>query len=266
MSERVLSAKEIMCIAAGLGATELYGIPDEFEYDSGAALTKELLDVQRSLEGKGYLSEDFDGNLTIEEMVVDLVSVCADCKKFIAVDKQMKKRAQEGLLFYVKGTDAVKAVVTEDGFALEKMDASMLGNEMKNILEWTPSPLGDDVDCTVENAVLEKAKTLKGRGAGDAARAELISGGMDESIAGIVLSGLSAGETFYSFTFTDFTAESGGVRNVMFINSEERSLQLDVYMNDEKDAVRFTDVTCDRALDELLAQINALDIAGEEFE
>ncbi len=266
MNECVLNAKEIMCIAANLGATELYGIPDGFNGVSKASLSKEVMKVQSSLESKGYLTEDFDGNSSLEDRVVALVAVCAGCEKFIAIDKQVKKQEQEGILFYVKGTDVVKAIKKGEEYALEKFDASYLSEEIKKILEWKQSTDNDLIECIIPNKVLEKAKILKKRNADDAGKEELVNNGVKGNVATVILNGLNGEETFYSFTFADLKAESDNVKNVMFINSDIKSLKLKALMIDEKDVVQFTDVNYENALLELLGLVNELSITGEVFE
>lgn len=266
MNECVLNAKEIMCIAANLGATELYGIPDGFNGVTKASLSKEVMKVQSSLESKGYLTEDFDGNSSLDDKIVALVSVCAGCEKFIAIDKQIKKQEQEGILFYVKDTEVVKATKNGEEYKLEKFDASYLSEEIKKILEWKQSADVEPTDCIIPNKVLEKAKTLKKRNADDAGKEELVSNGVGGNVATVILNGLNGEETFYSFTFADLKAETDNVKNIMFINSDVKSLKLKALMIDEKDVVQFTNVSYENALSELLSLLSELSVTGEVFE
>ena len=92
MRDYELTAKEIMCVAASLGATELYGIPDGFSGISKSSLNKELLKVQSSLEQKGYLKANFDGETSLSKEIIDVITVCSKCEKFIAIDKQIKNK------------------------------------------------------------------------------------------------------------------------------------------------------------------------------
>lgn len=265
MNECILNAKEIMCIAANLGATELYGIPDGFGGIPKAALSKEVIKVQASLEAKGYLTEDFDGNSELDGRILELIAVCAYCEKFIAIDRQVKKHNQEGILFYVKGTKVVRAEKAGENYKLTDFDASFLNAEIKNMLQWEKSSDTDKVDCTVTTKVLEKAKTLKKRKANDAGKKELINAGMDKVSAEVILNGLNDEETFYSFTFVDLTAETDNVKNLMYINSEVKSLKLQSVMVDEKDMVLFSNIDYDTAVNELTELVKDLRISGEVF-
>lgn len=265
MRDCELTAKEIMCVAASLGATELYGIPDGFSGISKSSLNKELLKVQSSLEQKGYLKENFDGETSLSKEIVDVITVCSKCEKFIAIDKQIKNKPQEGILFYIKDSTTVKAVKTGDVYKMSLFDSSMIKTALNEIVAWKEPDDTEKVEFTVSNKVLTKAKTLKARNAEDAAIKELRDCGVGDIAAKVVLSGLNNDEDFYSFTFADLVAESNNIDNVMYIISNNKALRLKSAIEDEQDVVHFTVATYDGVLNELKAMLDKLSISGEVF-
>lgn len=265
MNSCELTAKEIMCVAASLGATELYGIPDGFSGISKSALNKELLKVQSSLEQKGYLKENFDGEASLSSDLISIIAVCAKCEKFIAIDKHIKNRTQEGILFYVKGETTVKAVKNDDSYKMSVFDTSMIKSTLNELIEWKEPDDKEKTDFTLTNKVLVKAKTLKVRQAEDAAVKELRNCGVGDKAAKVVLSGLNGNEDFYSLTFANLIAQSDNIDNVMYIISNDKALRLKSAIEDEQDVVHFTTASHDGILGELKEMLEKLEVSGEVF-
>ncbi len=260
-----LTAKEIMCIAASLGATELYGIPDGFSGISKSALNKELLKVQSSLEQKGYLKENFDGEASLSNDLLSIIAVCAKCEKFIVIDKHIKNRTQEGILFYVKGETTVKAVKNDDIYEMSIFDTSMIKSTLNELIEWKEPNYKDKTEFTLANKVLVKAKTLKARQAEEAAAKELRDCGVGAEAAKVVLSGLNGDEDFYSLTFANLLAQTDNIDNVMYIISNGKALRLKSAIEDEQDVVHFTTATYNGILNELKTMLEKLEVSGEVF-
>lgn len=260
-----LTAKEIMCVAASLGATDLYGIPDGFSGISKSSLNKELLKVQNLLEEKGYLKENFDGDAALNKEIIDIVTICARCDKFIAIDKQKKRKEQEGVLFYIKGSDTVRAVKDDDVYKMSIFDTAMIKSSLNGVVEWKEPDDEENVEFTLSNKVLSKAKTLRARKADDAAIAELRNNGVGDKSAKVILSGLDGNEDFYSFTFADLSAQNDNIDNVMYIVSNDQALRLKSAIEDEVDVVYFTTASHKGILAELQGMLDKLAVSGEVF-
>ena len=266
MNSCELTAKEIMCVAASLGATELYGIPDGFVGIGKSSLNKELLKVQNSLEQKGYLTENFDGDASLNQTVINIIMVCAKCEKFIAIDKQIKHKQQEGILYYVKGDTTVRAIKDGETYKMSIFDTSMIISSLNELVEWRDPDNTESVEFTVSNKVLIKAKTLKARQADDAAISELRNIGIGDKVAKVIVSGLNGNEDFYSFTFANLIAQSDNIDNVMYIVSNDKALRLKSAIEDEQDVVHFTTASHEGILSELKAMLEKLAVSGEVFQ
>lgn len=265
MNSCELTAKEIMCVAASLGVTDLYGIPDGFSGISKSSLNKELLNVQNSLEEKGYLKENFDGDASLSKEIIDIVTICAKCEKFIAIDKQIKHKEQEGMLFYIKGNATVRAEKNGEVYKLSIFDTSMIKSSLNSIVEWKAPNDEEKVEFTLSNKVLSKAKTLRARQADDAAITELRNNGIGNKTAKVILSGLDGNEDFYSFTFANLSAQSDNIDNVMYIVSNDKALRLKSAIEDEVDVVYFTTASYEGILTELQGMLDKLAVSGEVF-
>ena len=265
MNSCELNPKEIMCIAAGLGATELYGIPDEFSGISESNISNEILKVQSSLEEKGYLKENFDGETTLNGDIKKIVDVCANCEKFIAIDKQIKHKTQEGILIYVKGTLAVIANKDVNSYKMQIIDSSSIFNSINDTIIWKNETPDDQFSYRVKNKTLLKAKQLKSRNADEVASKELIAEGVSSAVAKTILSGFEGNEDFYSFTFADLISESNNVNNVMYIFASSSIIRIKSIMEDEEDIVCFQNASKAGVEAELKAMYDGLGITGEVF-
>lgn len=261
-----LNSKEIMCIAASLGATELYGIPDEFAGVSEAALTNEILGVQSSLERKGYLKENFDGEASLNGDILKIVEICVMCEKFIAIDKQVRHKAQEGVLFYIKGAMAVMAVKDGDEYKMKAFDTSAISDAVSGLIEWRNDGAAERFNCRITDKALVKAKKLKSRNADEAAEKELTSAGADSNVAKIILNGFGGNEDFYSFTFANPKAESDNADNVMYIMTGKEIVRLKTVMEDEEDVVYFQNAAKSGIENELHGMLDKLKISHGVFE
>lgn len=260
-----LSAKEIMCIAASLGATELYGIPDGFGGMSESALSREILGVQTALEQKGYLKENFDGETSLSGDVLNMVEICVRCEKFIAVDKQLRHSTQEGILFYIKDAMAVMAVKNGESYRLKVFDTSKISEAVLGLIAWKNDGAQEKFHYRISNKTLEKAKKLKTRNADEAALEELTSAGADTGTAKMIISGFAGDEDFYSFTFADLKAEKDNVDNLMYIMNTKKIMRLKSIMENEEDVVYFQNATKQGIQSEMQEMLNKLSIRYEVF-
>lgn len=261
-----LNAKEIMCIAASLGATELCGIPDSFGGMSEAALSHEILGVQTTLERKGYLKENFDGETSLSGDILNIVEICAKCEKFIAVDKQLRHNTQEGILFYIKDAMAVMAVKDGESYKLKVFDTSKISETVFGLINLKNNGAEERYNYRISNKTLEKAKKLKTRNADDAALKELTSAGADAKTAKIIVGGFVGDEDFYSFTFADLKAETDNVDNIMYIMTAGEIIRLKSIMENEEDVVYFQNATKEGIQSEMREMLKKLNISREVFE
>lgn len=263
----ILTATEILCIAANLGATELYGIPDAFKGIGKTALQMEILKIQSSLEKKGYLSENFDGDIKLDDKIADVIYICAYCDKFISIDKQLKNKAQEGFIYYIKGSNAIKATKLQDKeYKFKSMDASLIKSDIQELFIWSESNDNNDENFTISTSLLSKAKTLKKRNASEAAEKVLTDTGIQKLTAKVVINGLNSDENFYSFTTVDLTSDNDYINNVMFINSPDKSFELLSDIEGNEDVIKFQGITHEYALKALNEIIDKININGGVFE
>ncbi len=100
MRQIEMSAKELVVLAAHLGAENLLGVRDPFESLERADLAAEIPQILNDAEKKGLAELNFDGSLRVDPETADLLKLCAFCRKYISVEYSRNGRLQGGRNLY----------------------------------------------------------------------------------------------------------------------------------------------------------------------
>ena len=106
MNKIIVTPQELMYLAVKVGADEFFGIADPFMGMTFEEMRASLEDAKLSLDKKGYVQMNFDGDIQVDGEVEKLVKICAFCNGCISVDRfRDGERAQ--LLVYIANNDFV---------------------------------------------------------------------------------------------------------------------------------------------------------------
>ena len=242
MEKIILTPKEFLFICAGLGVTEVYGIIDGYKDVNPADIATEIRTVQQSLENKGYIESDFDGNSAISSEVIEYVGVCAACRKLIAFDSQMKSGGKTNVVYYFANEKVVKSERKDDVYHLSYVDANIIGNEIKDgiKLDLIDSPQQFN-KVHIPQRELEKIKKMVT--ANDKKNAtDAMQKYFDADFANIILSSFEKKENFFSVVAVDFTLQEDNVKSIMFINSKHANIKLQPIVVDLKTEIEFEEI------------------------
>ena len=96
-----MSAKELLILAAHLGAENLLGVRDPFESLERADLTAEIPQILIDAEKKGLVELNFEGTFSVAPETANLLKPCAFCTKYISVEYSRNGQLQKGRNLYV---------------------------------------------------------------------------------------------------------------------------------------------------------------------
>ena len=244
-----LTPRELLFISALLNGTEFLGIPDAFFGMEDTEIQQVLLNLQSSLEEKGYAEMDFDGSFVLKEDVSDMVDICANCEIFVVVDKNEAGKAQIRELYYVKATSIVKLSESEEGYSLTSI------NNVDNLIEHIAEGVKLQYDGTpplkevkLTNEMLSDIKTKPGNVSQSHRVKLLVEQGCDELSAKTIISGLAGKSDYYSVIITVLEGEKEGVYNITLIASENSIYKITpTTVDGEQEAVQFNMLTAKEA-------------------
>ena len=239
-SEIILSPRELLYIAALLEAAEFLGVSDAFFGMDDAEIQHEMMNLQSSLEEKGYAEMDFDGSFTLREDVREMVDICANCDTFIIVDKNKVEQSQLRDLYYSKSGSIVKLSEGADGNILTPMlGTDGLLEHISEGMEWQTPDASSLRDIRITNEILsdvkEKASGIDPLGSVKT----LVENGCDEPSAKAIINGLIGKSDYYAVIITVFGSEREGVYNVMLTSGESGIYRLTPIVGEEQEATQF---------------------------
>lgn len=239
MENIILSPKEFLFLCAGMGASEVYGIIDGYKDVNQADPDGELRLIQQSLEIKGYIESDFDGNSSVRSDVVEHVVVCAACQKLITFDSQTKYTGQGNVVYYVSDDKIVKSVRKDGDYHLSYINVEDISADIKNAIQLEKTDVAKSFDKVhMPQRDLEKIKKLVSSDNKAAAKREMQKY-FDPAVSDIVLSAIEKQENFYSLTAADFTLSDDSVRSIMLINSSAMNIKMQPIVVDLRTEIEF---------------------------
>ena len=220
-----LSSKELMFLCAGMGAKEIYGVEDAYAGSEAHNISDEMVMIHNSLEKKGYIESDFDGNSGLRADLAEVIGMCAMCDKFIAADCQRAGSAAVNTAFYIMKDRAVKSCKTNEGYILQKADINTITDYVRDLISFE---IADDIaDFENVHMSLKELGEIKATAdAGDDVKArERLDSHFDKTISHIILSALKHNTDFCSIAAADFNNKSA--RSIMLINSSSGLIRVE---------------------------------------
>lgn len=248
-----LSAKELMCLAAAMGNTEIFGIPDGFRGVSDKALDAEIMLVQQSLERKDVLQMDFDGNVSFNRKYLLLLETMLGCDRFLGVDKQLRSE-QTSFLFYGFEDRIVEAILDNGEYTLNELSAADFSKRIMSLVVWN-----EHKDCSSDKAYivpqkkLSEIKQLAIQDNSEKAFSALVESGCGADMAKLLSDAFALKTNFYSFAFADITAKHNAVKSVMFIDDPCGIVNILPIIVNDVNHVELTAVSQEQMAAELLA-------------
>lgn len=242
MENIILTPKEFLFLCAGMGVTEVYGIIDGYKDVNLSDISTEIRMVQQSLESKGYIESDFDGNSSVRSEVIAYVAACATCQKLISFDCQMKSGDKTNIVYYFSNEKIVKSMRKDGEYHLSYVSAETINDEIKNgiKLDLIDSPQKFN-KVHIPQRELDKIKKMV---LTDDKKAAIIAMQkyFDANFTNVILSSFEKKENFYSVVAVDFTSKDDNVKNIMFINSSIANIKMQPIVVDLKTEIEFEEI------------------------
>ena len=224
-----LSAKELLCIAALMDVPEVVAIPDAFRTVRPSGLREEIQDMQQTLEQKGLLTLDFDGNCTVTPAYLPYLETILKGTKVIMLDAQLNPRGQSSRVYYILEQYIVRSIRKGGVFELSDIPTEQAERELCGEINWVQ---GERLSCQPLLISQRQLNQIKSAGPRETIQ-ELDA---DDGLKTILSDALVFKSNYYSFAFLD--RRSGGrLVSLIFIDDPRGTLKLSPTVVDDQNYV-----------------------------
>jgi len=250
----ILSAKEIVCLAAALGISEVIGIADGFRDVPLRRLQREIDLTRESLEKKGVIESGLDGDSAINPSYRSMLETVLRSKRLVAIDAQLAGKGKIGVVYYAAAGQLVESVPGESGYTLCECSASECAERIFAYADWVAGPAA--LDCQPRLIKQTRLQALKGLQAGGKEAKEMENEGFSHVVIAMLFDAFSYQTNFYSYAFVD-TADGGSLKTLMFIDDYRGALKLVPVVKNDENCILLESVPQKELQDELRARVQA---------
>lgn len=240
MENYCLTAEEILYLAAVAGADTFYGVPDTLSGLSDQELGLKVVEMEDSLAGKGYLTEDFDGNKNVMPKLVGMIRLCGNCERFLCLEKIKVGEPQKALMYFMNGDSAYKMECVKGQYLFSGTELLEIRQETERELAIRETEKKDESNFLISYEELGKAVTLARRGSADQGMEILKAAGASDDAAQTVADGIMNKTNFYALLFMDFGDETNPGYSLQYLSGD--MLVVMEYEAEEDDQIRFLEV------------------------
>ena len=199
-----MSPKELLVLASKLGAATFYGLQDPFRGMSRAEIKASIPQLQMQAEKRGLAIMGFEQDFAVEAKAAELISVCANCERYMTVDSIASgKRRPREVVYYSKNKTVLLQDHTEE-IILQKADANVLRDLIYQ------QYFSEQVEKSPQDEGIRIPPTLLGklRILGDCGGEQLKEYGCSEEMADAIMQGLNGRCTYLSMVCVDLQKRS----------------------------------------------------------
>ena len=195
-----MTPKELLVLAAKLGAGTFFGLRDPFRGMSRADIRAALPQLEQQAERRGLAAMGFDLSFTVEAEAAALISTCAMCERYVTVDAMAAGQRQPKEVLYARGGSSVLLQDAAEEVVLRRTEGAVLCGEISDryfsgLPEETPASEGA---VRVPPALLRELRSAESGGA-----ERLTVCGCSPAMAETVLRGLRGQCTYLSVVRVD---------------------------------------------------------------
>lgn len=254
-----LSSEEIIYIASLCDANVFYGISDGFYGMENSEIAVEINKIKVNLTNKGYAEMDFDGDFVVSAEVMNVISDCALCDRYISFDKiHMQKK--EFVRCYLKDDQAYLMTENDGRYVIEKVAVFDIKEKLLAFVNWAESTNKVNEESVIKNELLYELKSMSEF---DNPKNRLKESGCNADNAEIICDGLFGNAANYSLSVIDSPEHIENVDNLSFIIDKFGSLQISPFSDDENEFVKFKPVSYEKIAEEISAMLRKTDCDSE---
>lgn len=199
-----LSPKELLVLASKLGATTFYGLQDPFRGMSRAEIKASTPQLQREAEKRGLAIMGFEQEFTVKAKAAELISICANCERYMTVDVIVCGKCQPGEVVYSSKGDTVLLQNHTEEVTLQKADVNVLRDAIyQQYFSHQVEKIPQDQEIRIPPTLLTKLRMQGGNDGG-----QLKEYGCSEEMANAIMQGLTGQCTCLSMVCVDLKKRS----------------------------------------------------------
>lgn len=218
----------------------MYAVPNVYgelsEHDA-SELRQAAMD---SLLAKGFITMDFDGEITISAPVSAFVSFCTACDGYAFVSSSRHGAEQQDRIIWRKQDAFLCAALQDVNYQFTQLSPQSAAACINDLLrqDYPEAAVGNSVQLT--QPVLKKAKRFLEQNAYDAAARLLAQNHVDAQLSPGLLAALSGRADLYSFLFVDMRETQAVSGSFLFAAGAFGCLQICPAMEGYRSAAVFT--------------------------
>lgn len=233
MRQIEMSAKELLILAAHLGAENLLGVRDPFESLERADLTAEIPQILIDAEKKGLVELNFEGTFSVAPETANLLKPSAFCTKYISVEYSRNGQLQKGRNLYV-GEHLVLLEQSGDHVLIRETKPEQA---VEDLLSGSGGALPPDAAKAKGQFILPLAQLSVLRELSEKEAVEqLTAGGCPAYFAWLVSASLHQRTVCCVLTLADY--ETGTMRNCILIREGQNCALLEMLETEEDTPLR----------------------------
>lgn len=195
-----MSPKELLVLASKLGADTFYGLQNPFRGMSRAEIKASIPQIQQQAEKRKLAIMGFEQEFAVEKNVAELISVCANCDRYMTLDVIVNGKHQPREVVYSNDCDIVLLQDLSDEVTLQKTDVNVLQDIIyKQYFSEQIDKTPQDKEIRIPATFLSKIHVVDSNG-----KEQLIKYGCSEGMAEAIIQGINRRCTYLSMVRVDF--------------------------------------------------------------
>lgn len=200
-----LTPQELLFLAKKLNKKSVFGIPAGSE-------TQEQSSCADALLKKGYMDQDFTGEIQLCHGIRELVDVCASCSRYLTVNRRSAD-GNRNRTIWKAGTQYWYADRKQQTLHFSKLRSEDLRDKLLTDAIHIPE-LAGEAQAIVPQMLLIKAKRFQAKRDAEGAAQLLIKNHVPDEMAHMIACGLMEQGEFYSAVLAD---QAGNTRSLCVI-------------------------------------------------
>mgnify|MGYP000086032261 CR=1 FL=1 len=225
-----LTPQELLFLAKKLNKKSVFGIPAGSE-------TQEQSSCADALLKKGYMDQDFTGEIQLCHGIRELVDVCASCSRYLTVNRRSAD-GNRNRTIWKAGTQYWYADRKQQTLHFSKLRSEDLRDKLLTDAIHIPE-LAGEAQAIVPQMLLIKAKRFQAKRDAEGAAQLLIKNHVPDEMAHMIACGLMEQGEFYSAVLAD---QAGNTRSLCVIVPKNMALAYAPAVVDFQTCVRFTQI------------------------
>jgi hypothetical protein len=219
-----LNVKELLLLCSQQGSSMVNGIDDVYGRMSNDKKNAEMELAWFSLEKKGYIESDFDGNSVVDEKLLHLINTCTQARQLILVSIKERKSDCSKLNYYILNDHMVEIKIQAEECSMRAVLKPEMLENIKSFLPTIQEITGFE-GGQISQKRLRAIKAMVQQGQRVAAKKYLLQD-VSEEAADLILNVFKQNGSIYSIVAVNHAANENTVQSLQYITGKNGCMKL----------------------------------------